>query len=101
MSTSTAVDSGIATLAAPGDLTDAFAGDFVAELRALAAGDDATIALDLAAATVVSASAMGKILLFQRRLHEQGRRLFVSACSHEVHDLLRLLHVDKLLDVRR
>jgi anti-anti-sigma regulatory factor len=79
------------------------AGDAVEELNRtlseLAKGSLLTITLDLSHTTGVNSAAIGKLLLFSRKLAEQRKTFQIQGCSTELFRVFKALQFDKLMKI--
>ena len=82
-------------------LTGSRANDFQTQLEELAAGGHRTIVLDLAQVETINSSCIGKILLFRKRLSEDGRVIKIRGCSEALFNTFQLIKFDKLISIEK
>jgi anti-anti-sigma factor len=86
-------------------VTGSLAGDMTAqfqkEVEELAAGGNSTITLDLSATESINSSALGKILLFRKKLAERERTLQIRGCSETLYKTFQMIKFDTLISIKR
>jgi anti-anti-sigma factor len=86
-------------------VTGALAGDMTAqfqkEVEELVAGGTSTITLDLSGTQSINSSALGKILLFRKKLAEHDRTLQIRGCSETLFKTFQMIKFDTLISITR
>jgi anti-anti-sigma factor len=54
--------------------------------------------LDLRNVRIMSSSALGAMLLFERKAGEQGKRIVISRCNDELRAMLTAIRLDRLIE---
>jgi anti-anti-sigma factor len=79
------------------------AGEDVAEfhkkMEALCAGRSMTITLDFSQTPTLNSAAIGKLVLFRKKLADQGKRLQIRGCSDGLLKIFRMIRLDKLISI--
>jgi anti-anti-sigma factor len=86
-------------LAVQSDLVAEATADFRAALYAELDQPHSLLRLDLERVRIMSSSALGAMLLFERKAGEQGKRLMISRCTDELRSMLVAIRLDRLIDV--
>ncbi len=84
-----------------GGLTGNKANDFQQQLEELAGGGQRTIVLNLSEVDTINSSCIGKILLFRKRLSEDGRTIRIRGCSESLYNTFQLIKFDKLINIEK
>ena len=61
----------------------------------------ATVTLNLANVSSINSSSLGKILLFRKKLMEEGRTLQIKGCSEALFKTFQMIKFDKLISIER
>lgn len=88
-------------LVVKGPLNGNTADEFQEQLAAMAQGPQGTIVLNLADVNSINSSCIGKILLFRKKLFEEGRSIEIRGCSDALFNTFQLIKFDKLIPIRR
>ncbi len=84
-----------------GPLSGEATNEFQARMDELAAGRFLTISLDLSQTPSINSAALGKILLFRKKLAETGRTLQIVGCSDALYKTFQMIKFDKLVTIRK
>jgi anti-anti-sigma factor len=90
-----------AVLEIQGPLAGEAAGEFQRHMQELTAESFTVVTLNLAGVTVIGSSAIGKILLFRKKLDEEGRTLRIRGCSEALFKTLQMIKFDSLMSIDR
>jgi len=90
-----------AILTINGSLSSDTANEFQNHLQELEGGGYQRIVLDLSNVTTVNSSSLGKMLLFRKKLSEQGRTLVIRGCNEALYKTLQMIKIDKLIQIER
>ena len=88
-------------LVVKGPLSGETTNEFHQHIEELAAGSSTIITLDLARSETINSSALGKILLFKKRLAEQERTLQIRGCSESLFKTFQMIKFDTLISIKR
>jgi anti-anti-sigma factor len=75
--------------------------EFHRQVDELCSGDTVTVTLDLSRTPSINSSALGKILLFRKRLAEQQRTLQIRGCSENLYKTFQMIKFDSLISIQR
>ncbi len=75
--------------------------EFHRQVEELVAASYATIILDLSKTDSINSSALGKILLFRKRLAEDRRNMKIRGCSESLFKTFRMIKFDTLIPIER
>jgi anti-anti-sigma factor len=75
--------------------------EFHREVDELCSGDTVTVTLDLSRTPSINSSALGKILLFRKKLAEQQRTLQIRGCSENLYKTFQMIKFDSLISIMR
>jgi anti-anti-sigma factor len=75
--------------------------EFHRQVEELAAASYAIISLDLSRADGINSSALGKILLFRKKLAEQQRTLQIRGCSESLFKTFQMIKFDTLISIKK
>ncbi len=89
------------TLVVRGTLSAETAEELHRHLDELAGGRWRTVSLDLSATDAINSSSLGKLLLFRKRLAEDGRVLRINGCSEQLYRTFQMIQFDKLIPIKR
>ena len=88
-------------LAVEGPLSGESTNEFQVRMEQLASGHYLRISLDLSKTPSINSSALGKILLFRKKLADGGRTLQIVGCSDALHKTFQMIQFDKLITIRK
>ncbi len=88
-------------LSVQGPLSGEATNEFQTRMEELAAGHSLTISLDFSQTPSINSSALGKILLFRKKLAEGGRTLRIVGCSDALFKTFQMIKFDKLVTIRK
>jgi anti-anti-sigma factor len=89
------------TLVVTGSLSGESTTEFHRNMEDLVAIGSKVITLDLAKTDSINSSALGKILLFRKKLAEQGRVLQIKGCSEPLYKTFQMIKFDTLIAIQR
>jgi anti-anti-sigma factor len=84
-----------------GSLSGEATNEFHQHIEELAAGNSTKITLDLSKTMTINSSALGKILLFRKRLAEQERTLQIRGCSDPLFKTFQMIKFDTLISIKK
>ena len=84
-----------------GALSGETTNEFHRQIEELSAGDWTTLTLDLSKTTTINSSALGKILLFRKKLAEQQRTLQIRGCNEALFKTFQMIKFDTLISIRK
>jgi anti-anti-sigma factor len=84
-----------------GSLAGETTNEFHRQVEELAGASYAIISLDLSRTDSINSSALGKILLFKKKLAEQQRTLQITGCSESLFKLFKMIKFDTLISITR
>ena len=84
-----------------GPLTAETSMEFHRQLQQLFAGGSPVISLDLTRTESISSAALGKILLFKKKLAENRRTLQIRGCSENLYSTFQMINFDSLISIQR
>jgi len=90
-----------ALLTVVGSLSGETTNEFHRQVEELASGSYVTISLDLSRTDSINSSALGKILLFRKKLAEQQRTLQIKGCSESLFKTFQMIKFDTLISIKR
>ncbi len=73
--------------------------EFHRQVDELCSGDTITVTLDLSRTLSINSSALGKILLFRKKLAEQQRTLQIRGCSENLYKTFQMIKFDTLISI--
>ena len=83
----------------------ALSGEAVAEfhkkMEALVASRFVTITLDLSQTPTINSEALGKIVVFRKKLAEAGKTLQIRGCSDGMYKIFQMIQFDKLMKITK
>ncbi len=88
-------------LSVQGPLSGEATAEFQSRMEALTAGHYLTVTLDFSQTPSINSSALGKILLFRKKLAEGGRTLQIVGCSDALFKTFQMIKFDKLVTIRK
>lgn len=84
-----------------GSLSGETTNEFHRQVEELAGASYATISLDLSRTDAINSSALGKILLFRKKLAEQQRTLQIKGCSESLYKTFQMIKFDTLISIKK
>jgi anti-anti-sigma factor len=75
--------------------------EFHRQVEELVSASYGTIVLDLSRTDSINSSALGKILLFRKRLAENRRTLKIRGCSELLYKTFQMIKFDTLMPIER
>jgi anti-anti-sigma factor len=84
-----------------GSLTGENINEFHRLVEELATESYSTITLDLSGTTSISSSALGKILLFRKKLAEARRTFQIRGCSDTLFKTFQMIKFDSLISITK
>jgi anti-anti-sigma factor len=84
-----------------GPLSGEATAEFHARMEELTGGNFITITLDLSETASINSSALGKILLFRKKMAESGRTLQIVGCSEPLFKTFQMIKFDTLVSIKR
>ena len=84
-----------------GPLSGEMTNEFHRQVDELVAASYGVISLDLSRAESINSSALGKILLFRKKLAEHQRTLQIKGCSEALFKTFQMIKFDTLISIRR
>ncbi len=88
-------------LSVQGPLSGEATSEFQTRMEELSSGYYLTISLDFSQTPSINSSALGKILLFRKKLDESGRTLRIVGCSEALFKTFQMIKFDKLVTIRK
>ena len=88
-------------LTVTGSLSADASTDFHGQLEQMVASRSGVVTLDLSRTDSICSSAMGKILLFKKKLAEENRVLQIRGCSPNLFSLFQMISFDALIPIQR
>jgi anti-anti-sigma factor len=88
-------------LQVPGSLSAETTNEFQKQVEELSKESWSTITLDLSSTMSINSSALGKILLFRKRLAEQERVLQIRGCSEALFKTFQMIKFDTLISIKK
>jgi anti-anti-sigma factor len=84
-----------------GPLNGETTNEFHRQVEELASASYATISLDLSRTDSINSSALGKILLFRKKLAETQRTLQIKGCSESLFKTFQMIKFDTLISIKK
>lgn len=84
-----------------GPLSGESTAEFHKHLQEMSAEKCTTVTLDLADVNSINSSSLGKILLFRKKLMEEGRTLQIKGCSEALYKTFQMIKFDKLISIEK
>jgi anti-anti-sigma factor len=84
-----------------GSLSGETTNEFHRQVEELAGASYAIISLDLSRTEAINSSALGKILLFRKKLAEQQRTLQIKGCSESLYKTFQMIKFDTLISIKK
>jgi anti-anti-sigma factor len=88
-------------LSISGSLSGETTNEFNRQVEELAGGSNTIITLNLSQTESINSSALGKILLFRKKLAEQQRTLQIRGCSDSLFKTFQMIKFDTLISIMR
>ena len=88
-------------LSVVGPLSGETTNEFHRQVEELVAASYPTISLDLSRSESINSSALGKILLFRKKLAEDQRTLQIRGCSEALYKTFQIIKFDTLISIKR
>lgn len=88
-------------LAVQGPLTGEATNEFHSRMEELTSGHYLVISLDLSQTPSINSSALGKILLFRKKLADGGRTLQIKGCSEALFKTFQMIKFDTLVTIKK
>ncbi len=88
-------------LVVTGPLSMEASAEFHRHLEQLFAQGSSIITLDLRGTDSIASSALGKILLFRKRLAEVSRTLRIRGCNETLYKTLQMVNFDSLISIEQ
>jgi anti-anti-sigma factor len=88
-------------LSVVGSLSGEAASEFHRQVEELVGASYAIISLDLSRTEAINSSALGKILLFRKKLAEQQRTLQIKGCSESLYKTFQMIKFDTLISIKK
>jgi len=95
------VSSDEVVLSIDGSLSGEAASEFHRQMEELIAGSCKKITLDLSKTPTINSSAIGKILLFSKKLNEQQRSLQIRGCTESLYNTFLMIKFDALISIKK
>lgn len=90
-----------AVLEIQGALSGETAGELQRHMEEMTAERHTRVTLNLSGVTTINSSSLGKILLFRKKLAEEGRTLQIRGCSEALFKTLQMIRYDTLISIER
>ncbi len=84
-----------------GPLSGEATNEFQSRMDEVAAGRYLIVSLDLSQTPSINSAALGKILLFRKKLADGGRTLQIIRCSDALFKTFQMIKFDKLVTIKR
>jgi anti-sigma B factor antagonist len=84
-----------------GALSGETAAEFQQHMQELVAEGRARITLNLLGVTTINSSSLGKIVLFKKKLAEEGRILQIRGCTEALYKTFQMVKFDKLIPIEK
>ena len=101
MLTQNAVSKEEVVLKVNGPLSGEATAEFHVRMEELTGGNFITVTLDLSETPSINSSALGKILLFRKKMAETGRTLQIVGCSEALFKTFQMIKFDTLVSIKR
>ncbi|MGA2615237.1 MAG: STAS domain-containing protein [Spirochaetia bacterium] len=88
-------------LSVQGPLSGETTAEFQSRMEELTSGRYLTVTLDFSQTPSINSSALGKILLFRKKLAEGGRTLQIVGCSDPLFKTFQMIKFDTLVTIRK
>lgn len=84
-----------------GPLSGETTSEFHRNLQEISSEVCTTVILDLSDVSTINSSSLGKILLFRKKLSEEGRVLKIKGCSDALFKTFQMIKFDKLISIEK
>ncbi len=84
-----------------GPLSGETTNEFHRYLQEISAEACPTVTLNLTEVSTINSSSLGKILLFRKKLSEEGRTLKIKGCSDALYKTFQMIKFDKLIPIEK
>lgn len=84
-----------------GPLSGEATAEFHVRMEELTGGNYITVTLDLSETPSINSSALGKILLFRKKMAEGGRTLQIVGCSEPLFKTFQMIKFNTLVSIKR
>ncbi len=84
-----------------GSLSGETTNEFHRQVEELVGASYGIISLDLSRTDSINSSALGKILLFRKKLAEQQRTLQIKGCSESLYKTFQMIKFDTLISIKK
>jgi anti-anti-sigma factor len=81
------------------DLTEATVNEFRTALYAELERPHPKVRLNLVNVHIINSAALGAILLFQKKAHEEGKEVMIGKCSDELRKTIMAIRLDRIIAV--
>lgn len=75
--------------------------EFQKKMEALTASRFLTITLDFSLTPTISSEALGKLLVFRKKLADLGKSLQIRGCSDGMYKIFQMIQFDKLISITK
>jgi anti-anti-sigma factor len=84
-----------------GPLSGETTNEFHKHLQEISSEKCSTVTLNLSDVATINSSSLGKILLFRKKLSEEGRMLKIKGCSDALYKTFQMIKFDKLIPIEK
>jgi anti-anti-sigma factor len=84
-----------------GPLSGETTNEFHKHLQEISSEKYGTVTLNLSEVSTINSSSLGKILLFRKKLSEEGRMLKIKGCSDGLYKTFQMIKFDKLIPIEK
>jgi anti-anti-sigma factor len=84
-----------------GPLSGETTNEFHKHLQDLSGEKATVVTLNLSDVSTINSSSLGKILLFRKKLSEEGRTLQIKGCSDALYKTFQMIKFDKLISIEK
>jgi anti-anti-sigma regulatory factor len=88
-------------LSVTGSLSAEATTEFHRQVEELVAASYGTITLDFSRTVAINSAALGKILMFRKKLAEQQRSLQIKGCTESLYTLFQMIKFDTLISIKK
>ena len=81
------------------DLTELTVNEFRKALYAELDMPHRLVRLNLEKVHIINSAALGAILLFQKKAHEEGKEIMIGKCSDELRRTIMVIRLDRIISV--
>jgi anti-anti-sigma factor len=97
----TAINNDEVVLEIRGPLSGETTNEFHKYLQEISSEKCSTVTLNLSEVSTINSSSLGKILLFRKKLSEEGRILKIKGCSDTLFKTFQMIKFDKLIPIEK